>query len=157
MNSTVSEYRFRTLNQSMSYKLTPGNVIVRHHMGLTHTVQSIPVTVFNGHHSSWETTNRSWLVLAVVSALAVAFGIWGLIDPKSTGMYSAIAVGLVTAGVTAPICFWRHRKLNGVTFAGESNYSLTVISHAVPPPEFRAFVDALHMQIKLHNDSRLSS
>ena len=157
MDSTISDYRFRTINQSISYKLTSGDVIVGHRKGFTHTVHSIPVNVFNGHHSTWETTNSSWLVLVVVSALSVAFGIWGLIEPESTGMYSAIAVGLIAVGLAAPICSWRHRKLNGVTFSGESNYSLTVISHAAPPPEFRAFVEAMHLQINAHKDFRSSS
>ncbi len=157
MNTTVVEYRFRTLNQSMSYKLTSGDIVVGHRMWFTHTVHSIPISVFNGRYSTWETTNSSWLALAVVSALAAAFGVWGLMDPKSTGIYTAIAVALVTVGAAAPVCLWRHRRLNGVTFVGESNYSVTVIAHAVPTPEFHAFVDALRMQIKSHNESRLSS
>jgi hypothetical protein len=141
-------YSFRTLDQSVAYRLTSSDIIVTHRKGLTRTVQTIPVKVFRVRQCAWETTNQSWIILAIVSALTIAFGIWGLIDPKSTGMYTAVAVGLIAIGLVLPCVSWNHRKLTGVTFSGDSDFSLSIIAHAIPTQQFLKLVSSLEAQIQ---------
>jgi len=79
--------------------LTSSDVVVTYGKGFHRPVQSISINVFHVRRSTWETINNGWIVVAVVSALAVVLGIRGLIAAKSTGIYSVVAVGLIVVGV----------------------------------------------------------
>jgi len=85
-----------------AYKLTSSDVVVTYGKGFHRPVQSISINVFHVRRSTWETINNGWIVVAVVSALAVVLGIRGLIAAKSTGIYSVVAVGLIVVGVIMP-------------------------------------------------------
>lgn len=137
----------------MVYRLNADDVVVTYRKGLLRSVQSLPIKVFRDQHSRWEMTNNTWIALALVSVVAIAFGVWGFIDPKSTGMYMAIAVSLVVLGFLMPYLFWNHRRLTGVTFSGDPNHSLAVIAHAVPTQQFDDFVNAMQQRIQSGSDA----
>ncbi len=147
-------YSFRTLEQAVAYTLTPSDIVVTYRKGLSRTVQRVPLNVLRIRQSTWETTNNGWVVLVAVCLLAVGFGTWGLIDPKSTGMYTVVALGLVAVGVIMPYILWDHRKLRGVTFTGEADFSLSVIAHAAPTEAFHSFVNSLESRIGIEPNSQ---
>lgn len=148
MKSALAIYRFQTLDQSITYRMNADEVSYTFRKGLTRTAQTIPLEVIDGPQTSWETSNNTRLVLVLVCVIGFCFGIWGLVDPKSTGMYTTVALGLIGVGITLPTVLRQHRRLTGVTFFGDSNYSLSVISHAKPSSEYHKFVEVLKEQIK---------
>lgn len=136
-------YKFRTLNQSYRYTLTTNDVTVAYRHGIKSTSHTLPLDVLRGHRSEWQTTNTAWIGLFVVSLLAIGFGIWGFIDPDSTGMSTVVAVALVIIGAIAPWWLRDHRALTGVTFSGDNGYTISVVAHINPSADFQSFVNAL--------------
>lgn len=152
MDEPVAQYAFRTVNQSVSYTLSSKEVTFRYRKGLTSSSQTFPLDVFDGRSSSWDTTNVAWVGMAIVSVLAIVFGVWGLIDPKATGMHAVVATGLILVGSLLPVVLWQHRRLSGVTFTGEHGYALSIIAHAVQTTGFHNFVDALKSHVRSERD-----
>lgn len=126
-DDNTAEYRFRMIDQSASYQLTATDVIIGCRRGLQSSSETIPLTSFDGRRSSWEYTSVPWIGMAVISVLAVIFGVWGLLSPKETGMYAAVAIGLITTGLLLPVCLWKHRRLSGVTFTGAHGYTVSSV------------------------------
>lgn len=153
MEFTDVDYCFRTIDQSVAYKLTASDIVVTYRKGFARSVQTIPTRVIQCRQSNWETTSNFWFLVVFVSALAVVGGGWGISDPQSTGMHLLVAVCLVLSGCLMPYLLWNHRKLSGVTFSSNSDYSLSIIAHAVPTPQFHAFVLAMENRILAESGS----